>query len=620
MHVIGTAGHVDHGKSSLVTALTGTNPDRWLEEQLRGMTLDLGFAHLEYEDGVEAGIVDVPGHERFLHNMLAGAAGMELLLLVVAADEGIRPQTREHLQIASYLDVRQVIVVATKADLLGADELAFACESIREELAGSIAANAHVYAVSTVTGAGLAELRSAIHDALQRLPARAPEAPVYLPIDRVFALPGHGTIVTGTLMQGRLRTGDTVVLRPSERTVRVRGLQSFGRRRDEVEGGARAAVNLPNVDVAEIARGEMLVAPELAAASHFNVRFTPLQQALPMLRRRTAVRAHIGSAEIAGTLVLTTIPQEARTVEGMLMLKKATVAFPGAAFILRRLSPKDLLGGGRVASCEAQAEPAAEHTPEESSILSALYAAELQPLDTAAIARAANLRQERVQLLLDALAERDDVLRVGKPAGYLHSQRAHAFLSAVLERLRKAHAAEPWAMGLTSLALARELRVAEPVLLRVLAAYAQQGRIAYRAGYFASPDHRPSLTPEQRALFDEIVPIDPAHPFLPGSLADAVLRVKQSRVPGVGKAFDTLLARGALVKVNDDLYRGTQIAQIHAKIEAYLRTEKRMTMAQFRDLVGTSRKYTVPLLEWFDARGITLRSGDYRVLRTKEPG
>ncbi|HET9095371.1 MAG TPA: selenocysteine-specific translation elongation factor, partial [Candidatus Baltobacteraceae bacterium] len=329
MHIVGTAGHVDHGKSSLVSALTGTNPDRWIEEQLRGMTLDLGFAHLRFDDGVEAGIVDVPGHERFLHNMLAGAAGMELLLLVISATEGVMPQTVEHLQILRYLNVREVLVVLTKMDLVPPEEGGAVCQRVHEQLRGTIAQDAFIFAVSTVTGVNLDALRDAIHEALAKLPPRSPDAPAYLPIDRVFALPGHGTIVTGTLMQGRIAVGDSLKLAPSDKTVRVRSLQSFGQKRDRVEGGARVAVNVPGVDVREIARGEMLVAPQFEAADAFAVRFTPLAGALPILRRRNAVRAYIGSAEILGTIVLDEVPQEPAELQAQLFLRRPTVAYPG---------------------------------------------------------------------------------------------------------------------------------------------------------------------------------------------------------------------------------------------------------------------------------------------------
>jgi selenocysteine-specific elongation factor len=622
VHIVGTAGHVDHGKSSLVSALTGTNPDRWLEEQLRGMTLDLGFAHLRFEDGIEAGIVDVPGHERFLHNMLAGAAGMELLLLVIAATEGVMPQTVEHLQILRYLNVREVIVVVTKMDLIPPEQGGAVCAMIHEELRGTIAQDAPIFAVSTVTGANLDVLRTAIHDALAKLPARNPDAPAYLPIDRVFALTGHGTIVTGTLMQGRIATGDTLKLEPSGKTVRVRSLQSFGQKRDRVEGGARLAVNLPGVEVHEIARGEMLVASQFAARDAFAVRFTPLPEALPILRRRNAVRTYVGSAEILGTLVLDEAPQTAVEVPAQLFLRRATVAYPGTAFVVRRISPKNLLGGGRIAGDAAPGPGAARESqtqehPHEAIVLAVLREAQLRALSAAQIAREANLREEAIAGALDALADRGEVLRVARPAAFVDAQSANALLDRVSAHLAQQHRAEPWAMGSTALAIARALSVEEPLVLRVLNAYADEGRIAHRAGYFALPDYTPKLTPQQQAFFESQLAGDASSPLQPVALAGVVAAVKQSGIPGIAKAFDTLLANGALVKVGDDLYRGTQIAQIQARIEQYLRANKQMTMAQFRDLVATSRKYAVPLLEWFDGRGVTVRSGDYRMLRSK---
>lgn len=622
MHIIGTAGHVDHGKSSLVSALTGTNPDRWLEEQLRGMTLDLGFAHLRFDDGVEAGIVDVPGHERFLHNMLAGAAGMELLLLVIAATEGVMPQTVEHLQILRYLNVRDVIVVLTKMDLIPPEEGGAVCQRVHEQLRGTIAENAPIFAVSTVTGTNLDVLKIAIHDALAKLPPRNPDAPAYLPIDRVFALPGHGTIVTGTLMQGRIAAGDTLKLEPSGKSVRVRSLQSFGQKRDRVEGGARVAVNIPAVDVHDIARGEMLVAPQFAPADAFAVRFTPLPEALPILRRRNAVRAYVGSAEILGTLVLDEVPQEAVELQAQLFLRRPTVAYPGTAFVVRRLSPKNLLGGGRIEGSAAIVDGVAgavesAHTPNEAIVLAVLRKAALRPTTLAEIARDANLREDAVDSAARSLLERGDVLRVLRPVAYVDAQAAQSLLDRVLEFNSQLHHSEPWAMGATSLALARALSVEEPLLMRILGAYAEEGRIAHRAGYFALPDHTPKLSAEQQSFFEQQVRTDSASPFAPAPLAQVVAAVKQSRINGIGKALDTLLAKGALVKVGDDLYRGTQIAQINARVEQFLRTNKQMTMAQFRDLIGTSRKYAVPLLEWFDARGITVRSGDFRMLRAK---
>ncbi|MBV8354898.1 MAG: selenocysteine-specific translation elongation factor [Candidatus Eremiobacteraeota bacterium] len=360
MHILGTAGLVNNSKSALVRALTGPDPDRWREEQLRGMTLDLGFARLRFDDGVEAGIVDVPGHERFLHNMLAGAAGMEMLLLVVAANEGPRPQTLEHLAILNYLNVQSALIVLTKRDLVDGEELAFAEEVVREATRGSIAENAPVIAVSSVTGEGLDVLRAAIHDALAELPPRQPEAPAFLPIDRVFALSGHGTIVTGTLMQGKIAVGQTLRLQPSGRDVRVRNLHVFGERREDVGGGARVAANLPQVEVGEIGRGEVLASPEFPVLRALSVDFTPLHTSLSLLRRRNPVRVYLGSAEVLGSLVFDAAPREGAPVRATLLLRRPVATYPGEAFVVRRLSPKDLLGGGTVVAAGAAATPLAD--------------------------------------------------------------------------------------------------------------------------------------------------------------------------------------------------------------------------------------------------------------------
>lgn len=617
MHIIGTAGHVDHGKSTLVHALTGTHPDRWAEERERGMTLDLGFALLAFDDGIEAGIVDVPGHERFLHNMLAGAAGMELLLLVVDAVEGVMPQTREHLQILRYLNVREVLVVATKSDLLPPGALDGACHALHESLAGTIAADAPVVAVSAVTGENMDALRSAIHDALARLEPRPHDAPAYLPIDRAFALAGHGTIVTGTLMQGTLLVGDTLKLQPSDRSVRVRSLQSFHTSKERVAAGARVAVNIAAVGANDVARGEVLAHAQFRANDTFDVTFWPVTEALPILRRRNAVRAYIGSAEILGTLVLPYVPVEGEEVSAQLHLRTPAIAPPNSAFVVRRLSPKNLLGGGRIAA------PAAAAAVRQTGVVDAAAAAVAATLAAsprivstpAEIARETNVREERVEEILAEMAERGDAVAVARPLAYADAAAAQTLLARVTTQMRAHQESEPWVLGLTSLALARALGADEGPLLRLLTAFAQDGAIALRAGYFASADHVPALNAEQRAFFDEAAQADPANPFAPVPLQRVVAAVKQSRVPGIGKAFDTLIAKGELVKVNDDLYRGPQLAAIRARLEAFLRANGEMTMAQFRDLIGTSRKYAVPLLEWFDARGITVRSGDVRMLR-----
>ncbi len=616
MHVVGTAGHVDHGKSSLVRALTGTDPDRWIEEQLRGMTLDLGFAHLAYPDGVEAGIVDVPGHERFLHNMLAGAAGMELVLLVVAANEGPKPQTAEHLAILNYLNVKRTIVVLTKSDLVDAEELALAEELVREQIAGSVAEGARAIGVSTITGAGIPELKAAIHEALVALPPRAPNAPPYLPVDRVFAIPGHGTVVTGTLLQGTIAVGDALVLQPSGKSVRVRSLQVFGTKRERVDGGMRVAANVPGIEVGEIARGEVLASSEFAPSANFAVRFRPTESALAMLRRRAPIRAYVGAAEILGTLVFETIPTSTDVVDATLHLRHATVAYPGAAFVVRRLSPKDVLGGGTLGgAADAADDLSVEGDADRARVARVLGETGLTALSAMQIATAANLREDAVEATLALLVADGIVRRIPKPVAYVDGAAADALLARADALLAERHTEAPYALGLTSLALARALAVAEPLLIRILASAVDDARLAYRSGYYQALGFQPKLPAALVALFDRLARIDPAAPYVPVPLETILDGIKPAKAEGANTAFDTLLVTGAFVKVGDQVYRGTQIAEIRGKLEAGLRRDKEMTMAGFRDIVGTSRKYAVPLLEYFDAIGVTVRTGDTRRLR-----
>jgi selenocysteine-specific elongation factor len=614
MPIVGTAGHVDHGKSALVEALTGINPDRWLEERVRGMTLDLGFARLVVDEDLEAGIIDVPGHERFLHNMLAGAAGMDVLLLVVAADEGVMPQTREHIDILRFLNVRQAIVVITKIDLLAPPTREAAYARITDALRGSLAEGVPHVGVSNVSGEGFDELRTRIAAALRALPPREDDAPVYLPVDRVFALPGRGTIVTGTLMQGSISRGDVLMLEPSGLSARVRSIGVFGSAPERAVAGSRVALNLPGVDRRRIARGEVVSSEGFGARSSFSVRFTPLPAALDLLRRRTPVRAYLGAAEIVGTLILERKPSATVEVPGRLLLREQAIAFPGVRFVLRRPSPKTLLGGGYVESLDVDSGGDAA-SQAETAVLAALRKDGLRALDLSAIAFDANLREDVARTALENLAARDEVLTLRRPAAYVEGAAACEVLARVVAHLEEAQQARPWTLGVTSIALAREIGVAEALLVRVLAEFVENGRLAARGGYYATLDYQPALSPSQRDLFDHLVPRKEVQPFAPVPFSDVADAVKRSEVEGAAQALDTLLARGALVKVGGDLYRGSQIAAIRARVQRYLLDNEHMTAAAFRDLLGTTRKYAVPLLEWLDARGVTLRVGDYRTLR-----
>ena len=633
MRIVGTAGHVDHGKSSLVISLTGHDPDRWAEERERGMTLDLGFAPLRFDDGLEAGIIDVPGHERFIHNMLAGAAGIDVLLLVVDALEGPRAQTREHLQILGFLNVERAIVALTKTDL--ADEAAVerATESVRAAVAGTVAENAPVVPVSNVTGAGIDALKTAIYDALAALPPRRTDAPAFLPVDRVFALPGHGTIVTGTLMQGSVRAGETLVLQPAGRPARIRSLQIFGRKVDAATAGARLALNVPAIDAASARRGDVLAAArEFEPARALAIEFAPLEAALPLLRRRTAVRVHIGSAEIEGRLVFDVKPASAQTVRASLVLSHPTVTYRGARLILRRLSPKDLLGGATVLSTDASlstdvavelARPlrsivaeSDDLSPESAACLEAIEAAALKPMALRKIASAANVVENAANAAVVSLIEGGRVVAIAKPVEYLARSAFEVAFERCAAALRQRHARAPWRLGCSTAEIAAAIGADDALAARLLAAWHEDGRLGVRARHWHLPDFVPALTREQRALFDETLAVDAAAPFVPASYAAAMRSADSRRVAGAHDAFESLVAAGALVRIGDDVYRRQQFERIRATVENVLADGVSATTSQLRIALGVSRKYALPLLEHLDTLGLTLRDGDLRRLRT----
>ena len=387
-------------------------------------------------------------------------------------------------------------------------------------------------------------------------------------------------------------------------------------KRAHVDGGARVAVNLPGVETSEIARGAVLASPQFGTHDAFEVRFRALGDALPLLKRRTPVRAYLGAAEILGTLVFDSMPNNAEAVAAKLFLRRPTVVFPGAAFVVRRLSPKTLLGGGTVAALGAASGTESGDAPETAAVALSLRGTGLSGENAARIGALANVREDVAEALLGELVETGRAIRLQKPAGYVDASLASDLLGRVLERLETSELSSPWMAGLTSIALARALALPETAFTRLLAVFVEDGRLAYRAGYYATPTFVPALTSEQRAFFDRLFAVE-SQSALPVASEELTAAIRAAKVTGLAQAFETLLTSGALIKVSDAVYRGEQIADIRSKLEMTLRRDKQVTMAEFRDLIGTSRKFAVPLLEWFDATGVTVRDGDLRALRQR---
>lgn len=576
---LATAGHVDHGKSALVEALTGVHPDRLAEEQRRGMTLDLGFGHWRGADGGERSIVDVPGHERFIHTMLAGAGGVDAVLLVVAADAGVQPQTIEHFEICRLLGMTRGVVAMTKCDLAGPEQRAAVREQVAKRVRGSFLENAAVIEVSARSGEGMAELRRA----LEALPAAArdADAPFRLPVDRGFSMPGFGAVVTGTLLSGRIRAGAEAVLEPGGLRARIRGVQVHGVSVEAAQAGERTAVNLAGVEVAALARGQSLCEPGAFAASKQWDAVLELLPGTP-LHPRARMQVHLHAASAPATLVWIETPRFAQ-----LRLAAPLCAVAGDRFILRQLSPPMTLGGGRVLEPDA---PRHRQTEREGA------AKHLAALAAADAARGVALRLERAGA-------------AGMPLAALSAAlgRSRAQLQPVLEAAG-AHVAEeevisaPALAGIEQALLAGAVPAGTPP--RWLKLAAQRLRAAGRAPAAAEPDAAAiALRAAIEARLREL-----------GLAAPPLVEFLTAFPQAAARGQVAVLARERrLIECQPGWY-------LHAEAIAALRSElarrkpgsQTFSVGEFKLWTGLTRKSAIPLLEFLDRQRVTRRSGDQR--------
>ena len=615
MFVVGTAGHVDHGKSTLVRALTGIDPDRLREEQERGMTIELGFAWLTLPSGREVSIVDVPGHVRFVRHMLAGIGAVDLALLVVAAGEGVMPQTREHLAILDLLEVRRAIVVLTKCDTVDDAWTSLVEEDVRGTLDGTALEGAPIVRVSAATGAGLDALRAAIDEALETAPPPRDIGRPRLGIDRVFTMTGFGTVVTGTLLDGRLRTGDTVQVVPGGRTLRIRGLQSHRREVEEALPGTRVAVNLAGVNTDDLARGQTLAAAgRLEAARTFDVRVRALSG--ETMRHNLRVTVHLAAAEAAARLRLFGTDEVAGGAEGwaQIVLAGPVAAAPGDLFVVR-LGDRTL-GGGRVVEVNAprhrRTDPAvidrlaarALDTP-ESRLLAALE--RIEPSTAAALERAAGLAPDEARRTLDMLIEDGMVRRLAPPAGdpVLVSGDALArYDEAARRALAAYHAAHPLRFAMPREELRGALGLPHREFAAVLGGLAPgieaRGEGVTEAGWTPQP------SPHQRAAIEAA-----ANALEAGG-------VQPDRVPLDPVIAAYLVEAGRVVDCGDGVLLHTAAFEdARGRITGAMRTSATpLTLAETRDILGVSRRNAQAILETLDRQGATMRVGDGRPLRT----
>ena len=618
--VIGTAGHIDHGKTALVRRLTGIDTDRLPEEKARGISIDLGFANLTTPAGRRVGIVDVPGHERFVRNMLAGVTGIDLVVLVVAADEGVMPQTREHFAIVSLLGVPRGIVVLTKADLVGDPEwLTLVERDVREMTRGSFLENAPVVRFSATTGAGAEELLQHIDRLLEESENRPTQEPARLPIDRAFVVEGFGTVVTGTLWRGRVKVGDELEIQPRGLETRVRSVQVHGAQVDEARAGQRTAIALHHVEREDVARGQWLLARgSLARSKLVTARLTLLTHAARPLKDRTRIRFHLGAAEILGRVALL---EGAELVPGasalaQISLEEPTVPARGDRFVIRSYSPALTIGGGTVLEPQAERRrrgdvsrlAVTERGTEDERLVEAFRNAH-KPLDAAALAKALGISPERAEAGASAEAAAGR-LRSLPDRRWVSAEAWEAARDAVRQALAEFARRHPVRWGRAKGELKSQLGKSLDAGLfdAALASLIEEAAVESRSDQLrvaGAPGWTPALQHAQDRVMEALTKAGHSVPEL-ATLAETA-------GPDAAEHVQRLLFEGKAVRVSQDfVYTKAQWDAVEQALRRHFEAQPGLRVADLKGLLGVSRKHAIPLLEYADRVGLTTRAGDER--------
>ena len=626
--IVGTAGHIDHGKSALVEALTGTHPDRLEEEKRRGITIDLGFAFLE-EDGVRFGFVDVPGHERFVSNMLAGAAGLDLVLLVIAADKSIKPQTREHFDICHLLGVQRGVVALTKSDLVDSDTAGLVRLEVEEYLRGTFLRDAPIVAVSAKTRAGLPELKKELHRLASEIHGKDAAHHFRLPIDRAFAIKGFGSVVTGTLISGSVGANDEVELLPERKLLRVRGVQSGGKTVERATAGQRTAVNLAGIEHTALTRGMVLATPgKFRATRRIDARLELLPSA-PKLKQRSKVHFHTGTSETVAEVFLFG-RQELAPGQSMLAhlhLQNEVLVLPGDRFIVRQSSPVATVGGGAILDALAR-RPMARDTGRAAfletlergdavEMLAAMAERSLNGIAFADIAARTAWLDSQIRDVAQKLTASGRAKNVAEPLILVPAKAFQDSQQKISARVERFHKENPLLPGISREDLRSSLgRRVRPEAFRTaleeLVAHKKlelQGELVKRAGSSISLDRDETRAKEQ---------IETA--FAGAGLTVPAVKEVLSKLPVEAKRAEKLLQMllrdKNLVRITPELiFHRDALAQLKQRLSTYRKIKgERISVPAFKELTGITRKYAIPLLEYLDRERVTRRAGDERVI------
>ncbi len=630
--ILGTAGHIDHGKTSLIKALTGINTDRLKEEKLRGITIELGFADHRLPSGQRLGIVDVPGHEKFVKNMVAGATGIDIVAMIIAADEGVMPQTREHMEICSLLGISHGLVVLTKIDLVDEEWLELVKEDIAEFVAGSFLESSPIIPVSTVTGQGLDQFEQTLDKLCTKVPERSSAGIFRLSVDRVFTMRGFGTVITGTLASGKVRLGETIQIYPAAITSKVRGLQVHGKSVEIATAGTRTAINLQGIDKSEVSRGQVAALPGTLIPTYMvDVELTFLDSNPKAIKNRTRVRFHSGTSEILGNLILLDREELApgSKVLAQIRLENPVVLLRNDRFVIRSYSPVRTIGGGRILNPVAVKHK--RFKPEVINHLESLASSSDAELVAMHIEnsgwKGCSISQLRVmtnlapkaldQVLSDLLSKKTILLLDRETRIYIHSGTVAKLVQLVRNNLTDYHKRHKLRAGMPKEELKSKLPGAIGQRLFTLAVnqMVKNGIIVQEDDLIRLSQHKVTLAADQKQVREQMVKLYLQNGLKPPYFKEVCSKLKLEQ-DQANQVLELLVAEGILIKVKNDLYfHRDPLTQLQQKLVGFLTEHREINTGQFKDMTGASRKFVIPLLEYFDSCQLTIRVGDTRRLR-----
>ena len=628
--ILGTAGHIDHGKTSFVKALTGIDTDRLKEEKERGITIELGFAHLTLPDGTLVGIVDVPGHERFVKNMVAGASGIDVVALMVAADEGVMPQTEEHLEICELLGIRHGLVVVTKIDIVDKEWLDLVKEDIKEHVKGTFLESAPVVEVSSVTGEGIKEFLDVLADLVQKIPERQTARVFRLPVDRVFTIRGFGTVVTGTSISGKVKVGDEVTVYPQQINCKVRSIQVHGTSVEETGPSTRTALSLQGVGKEDIERGCVIASKDSLFPSYIlDVFLKFLPSARRPLKNREKVRFHVGTSEVLANIVFLDreelLPSECCYAQ--VRLEEPVAVLKGDRFVIRSYSPVRTIGGGEIVHPLAKKKKkrgsekvidilATIHKGTKSKVIeSFVLMGGYDGINKKMLLFLSNFHEQELDKILEDLASSGRVHIYEKEQGlFIHSEFYNKLKELIVSAVKEYHLRYPLRIGIPKEELRSRLRVIKDTRLfnYMIEALIKERLIVSDQDNIKARDYKPVLTEAQEKVSSEVEKIYKESEFRPPYFKE--IREKYPEL--ADQILEYLLSQGVLVKIKEDLYlhRDT-LEKMLAKVRSFLEEHGQMSVGDFKALTNTSRKYSIPFLEYLDKSQVTVRVGDVRKLR-----